>query len=104
MKVIKETMDAVRVAEMEAEKQISTAKENAADKKGQAKSMEADYRTDQMNQAKSKADALMDTVVKECDSIKEVKDREISEKVSDIRALAENKKSSAVKAVIEALV
>ena len=31
MKVIKETMDAVRVAEMEAEKQISTAKENAAD-------------------------------------------------------------------------
>ena len=45
MKVIKETMDAVRVAEMEAEKQISTAKENDADKKGQAKSMEADYRT-----------------------------------------------------------
>ena len=33
MKVIKETMDAVRVAEMEAEKQIQVAMDNAAGKK-----------------------------------------------------------------------
>lgn len=42
--MIKETIDAVRVAEMEAEKQIQVAKDNAAGRKAELDSMKAQLR------------------------------------------------------------
>ena len=63
--MIKETVDAVRIAEMEAEKQIATAKENAAGEKAGIKKKEADYRAEQIQAAQTRADKAMSEVVEE---------------------------------------
>ena len=102
--MIKETVDAVRVAEMEAEKQIATAKENAEGEKNQVKTREADYRTEQMQAAKSKADKAMNEVVKKCSQYDLKMDQQIEEKVAELKALADAKMNMAADAVIDALV
>lgn len=102
--MIRETVDAVRVAEMEAEKQIATAKENAEGEKNQVKTKEADYRTEQMQAAKSKANKAMNEVVKKCNQYDLKMDQQIEEKVSELKALADAKMSMAADAVIDALV
>lgn len=104
MNLIKETVDAVRVAEMEAEKQISTAKENAEGEKAQVKTKEKDYRTEQMQMAKSKADRAMNEVVKKCNEYDLNMEKQIEEKVAELKALSGKKMDAAVDAVIDALV
>lgn len=102
--MIKETVDAVRVAEMEAEKVIATAKENAEGEKAQIKIREADYRGEQMQAAQSKAKNAMDEIVKECNQYDLEKTKEIEEKVAKLKASSEEKMDAAVNAVIDALV
>ena len=53
--MIKETVDAVRLAELEGDKVISTAKVNGQDMKNQVKIQGAEYRTERLNEAKEKA-------------------------------------------------
>ena len=102
--LIKETVNAVRVAEMEAEKQIATAKENAEGEKNQVKTKEADYRTEQMQAAKVKANKAMAEVVKKCNEYDLNQDKKIEEKIVELKALAGEKINMAVEAVIETLV
>lgn len=102
--MIKETVDAVRVAEMEAEKQIATAKENAEGERARIKAKEADYRTEQMQAAKSKANKAMDEVVKKCNEYDLNMNKQIEEKVTELKASSSAKMTAAVNAVIDALV
>lgn len=102
--MIKETVDAVRVAEMEAEKQISTARENAEGEKAQMKIREADYRTEQMQMAKAQADTAMSEVVKKCSQYALNAEKEMDEKVAELKASAGEKTDAAVQAVMDALV
>ena len=64
--MIKETIDAVRVAEMEAEKQIQVAKDNAAGRKAELDSMKAQLRKEKLTKAQEEAKKAMDEVVSEC--------------------------------------
>lgn len=102
--MIKETVDAVRVAEMEAEKQIATAKENADGEKARMKTMEADYRAEQMQMAKMKAEQAMREVVKQCSAYDLEKDKQIEDKVAELKTLSGEKESAAIEAVMDALV
>lgn len=102
--MIKETVDAVRVAEMEAEKQIATAKENAEGERAQIKNRESDYRTEQMQAAKSKADKAMNEVVQKCNEYDLKMDKQIEEKVAELKVSANVKMNAAADAVIDALV
>lgn len=54
--MIKETVDAVRLAELEGDKVISTAKVNGQDMKNQIKIQGAEYRTERLKEAKEKAE------------------------------------------------
>ena len=54
--MIKETVDAVRLAELEGDKVISTAKVNGQDMKNQVKIQGAEYRTERLKEAKEKAE------------------------------------------------
>ena len=56
--MIKETVDAVRLAELEGDKVISTAKVNGQDMKNQVKIQGAEYRTERLKEAKEKAEQL----------------------------------------------
>lgn len=102
--MIKETVDAVRVAEMEAEKQIATAKENAEGEKAHVKVRETDYRREQMQVAKSKADKAMNEMRKKCSEYDLKMDKQIEEKVAELKVLSGTKINVAVDAVIDALV
>lgn len=102
--MIKETVDAVRVAEMEAEKQIATAKENAEGEKSQIKIKEADYRTEQMQEAKAKADKAMNEVVQKCKEYDLEMEKQIEEKTAKIKTLSGEKTDTAVDAVIAVFV
>lgn len=102
--MIKETVDAVRVAEMEAEKVVATAKENAEGEKVQIKIREVDYRAEQMQVARSQAKNAMDKVVKQCNQYDLEKNKEIEEKVAKLKASSEEKMDAAVNVVIDALV
>ena len=53
--MIKETVDAVRLAELEGDKVISTAKVNGQDMKNQVKIQGAEYRTERLKEAKEKS-------------------------------------------------
>ncbi len=102
--MIKETVDAVRVAEMEAERQIATAKENAEGEKAQMKIKELSYREEQMREAKAQADKAMNEVVKKCNEYDLIQEKQIEKKVAELKAQSEQKMSVAVDAVIDALI
>lgn len=102
--MIKETVDAVRVAEMEAERQIATAKENAEGEKAQMKIKELSYREEQMREAKAQADKAVNEVVKKCNEYDLIQEKQIEKKVAELKAQSEQKMSVAVDAVIDALI
>ena len=54
--MIKETVDAVRLAELEGDKVISTAKVNGQEMKNKIKIQGAEYRTERLKEAKEKAE------------------------------------------------
>lgn len=101
--MIKETIDAVRVAEMEAEKQIQVAKDNAAGRKAELDSMKAQLRKEKLTKAQEEAKKAMDEVVSECKNYDLEMDKEIQMKVMELRDLAKERKDDAIKAVIQAL-
>ena len=102
--MIKETVDAVRIAEIEAEKQIATAKENAAGEKAGIKKKEADYRAEQIQAAQTRADKAMSEVVEECKKYDLEMEKQMNEKVAELKASSEEKMEAAVEAVIDALI
>lgn len=102
--MIKETVDAVRIAEMEAEKQIATAKENAAGEKAGIKKKEADYRAEQIQAAQTRADKAMSEVVEECKKYDLEMEKQMNEKVAELKASSGDKMEAAVEAVIDALI
>lgn len=102
--MIKETVDAVRIAEMEAEKQIATAKENAAGEKAGIKKKEADYRAEQIQAAQTRADKAMSEVVEECKKYDLEMEKQMNEKVAELKESSEEKMEAAVEAVIDALI
>ena len=104
MNLIKETVDAVRVAEMEAEKQIATAKENAEGEKAQIKSKETAYREEQIREAETRADKAMNEVVKKCNEYDLAQEKQIEQKVAELKAQSNKRMSVAVDAVIDALI
>ena len=101
--MIKETIDAVRVAEMEAEKQIQVAMDNAAGKKAELDSRKAQFRKEKLMKVQEEAKRAMDEVVSECNNYDLEMDKEIQMKVMELRDLAKERKDNAIKAVIQAL-
>ena len=101
--MIKETIDAVRVAEMEAEKQIQVAMDNAAGKKAELDSRKAQFRKEKLMKVQEEAKRAMDEVVSECNNYDFEMDKEIQMKVMELRDLAKERTDNAIKAVIQAL-
>ena len=101
--MIKETIDAVRVAEMEAEKQIQVAMDNAAGKKAELDSRKAQFRKEKLMKVQEEAKRAMDEVVSECNNYDLEMDKEIQMKVMELRDLAKERTDNAIKAVIHAL-
>ncbi|MFR3833884.1 MAG: hypothetical protein ACLTYP_01390 [Eubacterium sp.] len=101
--MIKETIDAVRVAEMEAEKQIQVAMDNAAGKKAELDSRKAQFRKEKLMKVQEEAKRAMDEVVSECKNYDLEMDKEIQMKVMELRDLAKERTDNAIKAVIQAL-
>lgn len=101
--MIKETIDAVRVAEMEAEKQIQVAMNNAAGKKAELDSRKAQFRKEKLMKVQEEAKRAMDEVVSECNNYDLEMDKEIQMKVMELRDLAKERTDNAIKAVIQAL-
>ena len=101
--MIKETIDAVRVAEMEAEKQIQVAMDNAAGKKAELESRKAQFRKEKLMKVQEEAKRAMDEVVSECNNYDLEMDKEIQMKVMELRDLAKERTDNAIKAVIQAL-
>ncbi|MFR2364684.1 MAG: hypothetical protein ACLU1S_05795 [Eubacterium sp.] len=101
--MIKETIDAVRVAEMEAEKQIQAAMDNAAGKKAELDSRKAQFRKEKLMKVQEEAKRAMDELVSECKNYDLEMDKEIQMKVMELRDLAKERTDNAIKAVIQAL-
>ena len=101
--MIKETIDAVPVAEMEAEKQIQVAMDNAAGKKAELDSRKAQFRKEKLMKVQEEAKRAMDEVVSECNNYDLEMDKEIQMKVMELRDLAKERTDNAIKAVIQAL-
>ena len=101
--MIKETIDAVRVAEMEAEKQIQVAMDNAAGKKAELDSRKAQFRKEKLMKVQEEAKRAMDEVVSECKNYDLEMDKEIQMKVMELRDLTKERTDNAIKAVIQAL-
>lgn len=102
--LIKETVDAVRRAELEAEKIISTAEDNAQGKKNQIKSEAQEYRTEALKRTKDSADRAMQDIVDKCTAYEVQTSAEIDKKAAELKSDAESRMEQAVDAVIDALV
>lgn len=102
--MIKETIDAVRLAESEAEKMIRTAEEDALNQKNQIKSQAKAYREDAFGAAQKKAEQQMNETVQKCSAYEEQTDCEIQAKTTALQDEALDRMDKAVKAVIDALV
>ena len=99
--MIKETVDAVRLAELEGAKVISTAKVNGQDMKNQIKIQGAEYRTERLKEAKEKAE-MAETVAK-CEKYNEEQQKEIDLKVMQLKNKSYEKMDGTVKAIVEYL-
>lgn len=102
--LIKETVDAVRQAELEADKIIAQAKEDAQNKKTQIKTEGENYRIQELSKAERQAQEEMKKVMAQCDKYNAEKDSAMEEKVSKLKADADAKCGKAVDCVISALV
>ena len=99
--MIKETVDAVRLAELEGDKVISTAKVNGQDMKNQIKIQGAEYRTERLKEAKEKAEKEM--AVAKCEKYKDEQQKEIDLKVMQLKNKSYEKMDGTVKAIVEYL-
>ena len=102
--MIKETVDAVRVAELEADKVVATAKDNAADRKNQIKTKAETYKSDSLSRVKREAKAAMVYAEKEAAAYNMEFDKKIDKAVDDLKQEADSREKSAVDAVIRALI
>lgn len=102
--LIKETVDAVRLAEKEAESIITTAKENAQDKKNQVKSEAESYKAKALETAQVEAEDNMKSTIRKCEEYNERKLKEIEGKIERLKSEASKNFDGAVDAVINALV
>lgn len=102
--MIKETVAAVRQAELKADKIIAQAKEDAQNKKMQIKTEGEDYRIQELNKAECQAQEEMKKVMAQCDKYNAKKDSAMEEKASKLKADADAKREKAVDRVISALV
>ena len=102
--MIKETVNAVRLAEMKAGRTVNEAEENAQEKKNQVKSQAEEYRENVLQEAREKADLEMKATIKKCKDYSEQMNKEIETKVSDLQTAASGKMEEAVNAVIRAFV
>lgn len=102
--MIKETVDAVRIAEMDAEKIVSTANDNAADMKQEIKVKAVQYRNDLLQKAQEKAKKDMDIVVQECNEYNREYNKKIDSKVSELKNTALKREEKTVNDVIDALI
>lgn len=102
--LIKETVDAVRVAEMESDKIISTAQENARDKKARVISESEKYRADALHKAEETAEKQMQEMLSKCNDYNKQKSEEIEKKAEILKAGALKNFDKTVDAVINALV
>ena len=101
--MIKETVDAVRLAELEGDKVISTAKVNGQDMKNQIKIQGAEYRTERLKEAKEKAEKEMAETVGKCEKYNEEQQKEIDLKVMQLKNKSYEKMDVTVKAIVEYL-
>ena len=97
--MIKETVDAVRLAELEGDKVISTAKVNGQDMKNQG----AEYRTERLKEAKEKAEKEMAETVAKCEKYNDEQQKEIDLKVMQLKNKSYEKMDGTVKAIVEYL-
>jgi hypothetical protein len=102
--LIKETVDAVRVAELEAENMVSSARDNAEGKKEALRQTEQEYKAKRMAVAKSKADKAMEELIDRCSEFEKKSNQDIEEKVAALQNNARGRYDSAVEAIIEALI
>lgn len=102
--MIKETVDAVRVAELEADKTVATARDNAADRRNQIKTKAESYKTESLNRVKREAAAAMAQAEKEAAAYNMDFDKEIDKAVNDLKQKADSREKNAVNAVIHALI
>lgn len=102
--MIKETVDAVRIAEMDAEKIVSTANDNAADMKQEIKLKAVQYRNDLLQKAQEQAKKDMETVIQEGNEYNKKYNKKIESKVAELKNTALKREEITVNAVINALI
>jgi N-acyl-D-aspartate/D-glutamate deacylase len=102
--LIKETVDAVRIAELEAEKIISTANDNAANMKQQIKIKSEQYRKDFLQKVNGQTKTKKETVIQKCHEYDREFDKQIEKNTAQLREIAADREKAAVDAVIDALV
>ena len=90
--LIKETVDAIRIAESDAEKTVMTAKDNAMNMKNDIKIRAQSYREEETDKVKDKARRDMEEF-----------NAEIDRQVIKLKEEAAERQPEAVKAVIDAL-
>lgn len=102
--MIKETVDAIRLAEKEAQEIIDTAKSNANDKKIRIKQEAEAYREGTINSAQAQAKEQMQDTIRKCEEYNDLKTKEVEEKIEELKSKALKSFDKAVDAVISALV
>lgn len=101
--MIKETVDAIRIAESDAEKTVMTAKDNAMNMKNDIKIRAQSYREEETNKARDKARMDMEEIIKSCNGADREFNAEIDRQVVKLKEEAAAKQLEAVEAVIDAL-
>lgn len=101
--MIKETVDAVRLAELEGDKVINTAKVNSQDMKNQIKIQGAEYRAERLKEAREKAEKEMVDTIARCEKYNQEKQNEIEQKVMQLKNKSYEKMDDTVKAIVEYL-
>lgn len=101
--LIKETVDAIRIAESDAEKTVMTAKDNAMNMKNDIKIRAQSYREEETDKVKDKARRDMEETIKSCSEADREYNAEIDRQVIKLKEEAAERQPEAVKAVIDAL-
>ena len=102
--MIKETVDAVRLAEKKAEEVVETANANANDKKINMKIEAENYRSKALEQAREEAEVQMKDTIFKCEEYNNKKINEVNKKVEELKSEASKNFDKAVDAVISALI
>lgn len=102
--MIKETVDAVRLAEQEAEKVVDKARDNAQYKKNQVKLEAEAYREEALKLARETAECEMQSMSDKCKKYEEEYNKNVDKKIAELNKQTESNMEAAVNAVIKALV